>query len=764
MTFKQVRAEKPRANTLTKEAILAFIQTATPNVGVREIARAFDVKGAQRIELKRILKDLAGDGLIADTRRSIKRDELPQVAVVAIRDQDADGDLFATPLHWNEDQDGTPPRILVTATRDYVGPALGLGDHVLARIRPLKDGDVSGARYQASPIKRLPREKTRKLGLLHKAGHGFVIQSIDKKDMNGWRVSVASLNGAVDGDLVAIEIEGAGRTGVREARVVDRIGNPKAERAISMIAAHNHGLRDQFDDDVGAELQALPALDRTNREDLTRVPLVTIDPEDAKDHDDAVFAERDTDSANEGGFAVIVAIADVSFYVRPNSALDREARLRGNSVYFPDRVIPMLPEKLSNDLCSLKEGELRPCLAVRMVFDRDGKKIAHRFTRGLMRSAAKLSYQKAQAAIDGAPSKKTAALLEPVLKPLWQAYTLLAQARHKRGPLDLDLPERKIILDKRGQVSRIVVPQRLDAHRLIEEFMIQANVAAAETLEAKKSPLVYRVHDAPASEKLLALSEFLSTLGINVPKTGFNRPSQFNRLLEKAKGTEQEELLNEVVLRSQARAEYSGTNAGHFGLNLRRYAHFTSPIRRYADLIVHRALVSAAGLGPGGLTDAGKAELNDIAEAISQAERKAMAAERETVDRLIAMHLSERTGEIFDARISGVTRFGLFVSLLETGADGFVPVATLGRDYYRHVETAHVLIGERSGESYRLGARVTVRLVDANPAAGALRFEMVSEGRVLPGLAKMAKKRRVRHLAGQRRKEDHRQSARKPGR
>ena len=448
----------------------------------------------------------------------------------------------------------------------------------------------------------------------------------------------------------------------------------------------------------------------------------------------------DDNSANPGGFVVIVAIADVAFYVRSGTAIDQEARLRGNSVYFPDRVVPMLPEKLSNDLCSLREGTLRPALAVRMVFDQTGKKRSHHFIRAMMRSAAKLSYGQAQAAIDGKPDAKTEPLLEPVLRPLWQAYSVLREARNRRAPLDLDLPERKIILDNQGLVSRIFVPERLDAHRLIEEFMIQANVSAAEALEEQKSPLIYRVHDSPSSEKLIALSEFLASLGIGASKTGWNRPGQFNRVLERVAGTEHEELLNEVVLRSQAQAEYSVANLGHFGLNLRRYAHFTSPIRRYADLIVHRALISAFMFGEGGLGAEEKVKLTAIAETISKSERKAMSAERETYDRLIAMHLAERVGEQFPGRISGVTRFGLFVKLYDTGADGFVPVASLGRDYYKHVEAAHALVGERTGESYRLGDKIEVRLVAANPAAGALRFEMLSDGRFSPSLAKMRRK------------------------
>ncbi len=744
MTVKTKRAEPARSKVPTKEDILQFIRSSTANIGRREIARAFDIKGSDRIDLKRMLKELAADGLIADPKRGMRKDALPKVAVIVVRAQDRNGDLVASPLNWNEDEDGAPPRILLEVTRRYEGPAIGVGDHVLARLREAggeNDGGAGAIDFLASPIKRLPRERPRQLGILRKSGRGFVVESIDKKDLKEWPVLDGEVDGAEDGELVRFDTVRDVRLNRPSARITEQIGHPKAEKAVSLIAIHNHGLRDCFGDECLAELEKLPEASMKHREDLTRVPLITIDPDDAKDHDDAVWAAPDADPANEGGCIVIVAIADVSFYVRSGSAIDHEASLRGNSVYFPDRVVPMLPETLSNGLCSLREGELRPCLAVRMVFDRSGKKLSHRFARAMMRSAAKLSYTQAQAAIDGKPNEKTAPLVEPILKPLWQVYSVLKEARIRRGPLDLDLPERKIILDERGLVLRVIVPERLEAHRLIEEFMIQANVAAAEALEAKKSPLIYRVHDAPSSEKLVALSEFLASIDINAPKTSFNRPGQFNKILAKAVGTEHEEILNEVVLRAQAQAEYRPGNLGHFGLNLRRYAHFTSPIRRYADLVVHRALVSAFGLGEGGLSDAEKSKLDAIAEAISQSERKAMSAERETVDRLIAMHLAERTGEEFKARISGVTRFGLFVKLLDTGADGFVPIATLGRDYYKHVENHHALVGERTGESYRLGDRVDVRLVEANPAAGALRFEMTSDGRYSPALARAGRKR-----------------------
>ena len=481
------------------------------------------------------------------------------------------------------------------------------------------------------------------------------------------------------------------------------------------------------------EAEAAKPATLQGREDWRDVPLVTIDPPDAKDHDDAVHAAPDPDPNNKGGYIVHVAIADVAFYVRPDSALDRDALTRGNSVYFPDRVVPMLPERISNDLCSLVPGEPRGALAVRMVIGTDGRKRSHTFHRVLMRSAAKLNYAQAQAAIDGRPDDTTGPLLDPILKPLYTAYALVKLARDERDPLDLDLPERKILLKGDGTVDRVVVPQRLDAHRLIEEFMILANVAAAETLEKKGLPLIYRVHDEPSQEKVHELQEFLKTLDLPFTKSGALRPALFNRVLAQVAGEDHEPLVNEVVLRSQAQAEYSAENYGHFGLNLRRYAHFTSPIRRYADLIVHRALIRALGLGEGALPEDETFEtLAEIAAQISVTERRAMKAERETADRLIAHYLADRIGATFQGRISGVTRAGLFVKLDDTGADGLIPIRTLGTEYYNYDETRHALVGTRSGAMHRLGDVVDVRLVEAAPVAGALRFELLSDGKVIP--------------------------------
>jgi ribonuclease R len=722
----------------SRQEILDFLSTATGEAGKREIARAFGVKGADRIALKTLLRDMADDGQIAGSRRKLSRPgSLPPVTVLEITVRDADGEFIARPATW-DDEHGPAPRILMAENKRDAAPVAGIGDRVLARITPLgADADYP---YQARTIKRLARAAQSLLGIFRALpGGAGVIDPVDRKQLKEWPVARGATNDAENGELVRFEIARASRMGVQTARVTARLGNPRAQQMTSLIAVHAHGIPDTFPDAVLAEAEAAKEPELKRREDLRHVPLVTIDPSDARDHDDAVFAEPDPNAANRGGWVVIVAIADVAAYVRPGSALDKEARKRGNSVYFSDRVVPMLPERLSGGLCSLTERDARACLAVRMVFDKDGRKLQHRFFRALMRSAASLTYEQAQAAIDGRTDEVTAPLLDTVLRPLWGAYASLALARTARGPLELDLPERKILLDDRGRVRGVTSPPRLDAHRLIEEFMISANVAAAETLEAKRSPLIYRVHDSPSKEKLAALGEFLSTIGIKLPKSGTLRPAQFNRILAETRATPTAELVGEVILRSQAQAEYAPANAGHFGLNLRKYAHFTSPIRRYADLVVHRALVRALGFGNDGLTDAEIGELDQIAQWISDTERRAMAAERETADRLIAAYLADRIGATFHARVSGLVRTGLFVRLIETGADGFVPASSIGHEYFYHDEVRQALVGEDTGLAYRLGDPVEVRLVEAIPTAGALRFEMLSEGRSIGARPKGAR-------------------------
>jgi len=715
-----------------REEILNYIRSSPGKVGKREIARAFGIKGGDRLELNNLLAGMSEDGTLSGDRKHLRRKgSLPAVTVLEVTGRDDDGDLIARPAVW--DEEGDAPLVLI-APRSARGPEIDIeanisvGDRVLARISEFSEPEGE-YRFQAFPIKRLPREKRRLIGIYRASKRGGgTIEPIDRKQLRSWSVRGGDEGDAKDGDLVRFDLPRKGRLHIPQARILESLGNPDDQRQISLIAVHAHGIPDDFPEGVITEAESLQEPTLSGRTDLRNVPLVTIDPPDARDHDDAVYAEPDEDAANPGGWIVLVAIADVAHFVRPGSRLDREAQLRGNSVYFPDRVVPMLPERISNDLCSLREGENRACLAVRMVFDKNGSKRSHTFMRGMMRSAAKLSYQEAQAAIDGRPSDKAGPLLDRVLRPLWGAYGTLAVARDKRGPLDLDLPERKILLDEKGHVRDVVTPERLTAHRLIEEFMIQANVAAAETLEQRKTPVVYRIHDQPSKEKLASLRDFLDTIGMKLPQASSLKAANFNGILEHAKTLPVADLVNEVVLRSQSQAEYNIDNIGHFGLNLRRYAHFTSPIRRYADLLVHRALVKAQHLGEGGLDDIEVGRLREIAQQISDAERRAMAAERETADRLIAMHLADRVGAKFIGRIAGVTRSGLFVRLKDTGADGFVPVSSLSNDFYNHVEAEHALVGKRTGETFRLGDTVEVRLIEVVPSAGALRFEMLTEG------------------------------------
>ncbi|MCZ7890528.1 ribonuclease R [Agrobacterium salinitolerans] len=718
----------------SREVLLKFIADHPQQASKREIAKAFGLKGENRVVLKALLKELEADGMVHKSRKSLTRPGgLPPVTVLDITTRDKDGELIGRPAEWPEDL-GAAPAVLIRQSsqdRGKKAPAAGLGDRILAKIFPSKEN--SGPAYTARVVKLIDRRQNALLGVFKEApGGGGRLMPIDRRGEE-MVIDPDGVGDAKDGDLIEVETSrNSGRYGLTRAKVLSVIGSVASEKAISMIAIHAHGIPHIFPPNVLAEADAAKAATMSHREDWRDLPLITIDPADAKDHDDAVYAEPDHSPDNPDGVIVTVAIADVSWYVRPGAPLDREALKRGNSVYFPDRVVPMLPERISNDLCSLKEGVDRPALAVRMTFSKEGRKASHTFHRIMMKSAAKLSYQQAQAAIDGTPDDKTGPLLEPILKPLWHAYEVMKRGRDRRQPLELDMPERKIQLRPDGTVDKVVIPERLDAHKLIEEMMIQANVAAAETLEKKKQPLVYRVHDAPTLSKQEVLREFLGTIGISMAKGAAMRANSFNGILARAIDTPHQIMVNEMVLRSQSQAIYSPENIGHFGLNLMKYAHFTSPIRRYADLIVHRALVGSLGLGEGGITPQEEATLDDIAAEISTFERRAMAAERDTVNRLIAHHLSERVGEEFEGRVGGVTKAGLFVALPQFGADGFVPISTIGTDYFLYDEAHQALTGEKTGLGYQLGDTVQVRLAEAVPLAGALRFDMLSPGRKMP--------------------------------
>ncbi|MBC7497103.1 MAG: VacB/RNase II family 3'-5' exoribonuclease [Sphingomonadaceae bacterium] len=708
------RPPAPPPGLPTAEAILAFVASSTTPVGKREIAKAFGLHAQDKIALKGLLRDMADAGqLDAGAKRTVhKGGGLPRVTVVRV--VEVSEGVFAVPDTW--DRSTPPPRVRVVEGSKR--GALGLGDRVLARI------EETGGGYSAFPMKKLAKTEEFVLGILRQDGGSggvgaYRLVPVDKRSRIDFLVT--DRGAAEVGDLVLAEP--AGRGPHLTARVIEVLGDPFAPRSFSLIAIHAKGLPCRFSEAATEQAekaahQPLGAKD-SGREDLRHLPILTIDPADARDHDDAVWAAPSADPGNPGGWDAIVAIADVSFYVPEGSALDRAARERGNSVYFPDRVVPMLPEVLSADACSLVAGEDRAVLACHLVIGPDGGVRSHRFTRAVIRCTTNIAYEDAQATIDAGTGQHLA-----TLRPLWGAWGALTKARDARSPLDLDLPERRVELDPTGTITAIVTRERLDAHRLIEDFMIAANVAAAQALEAKRTVCMYRVHEAPPREKLVALKDYLETFGIPFALGQVVAPKTFNTLLAKVKGEAFAQQVSEQVLRTQTQAYYSPTNLGHFGLALRSYGHFTSPIRRYADLMVHRALVRAYKLGDDGLSDAEVALMPRTAEHISMTERRAMEAERETVDRYVAAYLSTRVGETMPTRITGVAKFGFFATVDGVGGDGLVPVSTLGAEYFVFNEEARTLEGSASGTRYAAGQTLDLRLAEANPITGSLRFEL----------------------------------------
>jgi len=728
----------------TKPQILDWISEHPEQASKRDIAKAFGIKGAARIDLKRMLRELEDEGHLAKRKRNYRDPEkLPPVGVLQVVGTDKDGDLMARPLEWH----GEGPEPKVQMVLRGTDGALGGGDRILAKLREVKGEEHH---YEGRLIRKIGSNPKKILGIFRKGAEGGRIVPIDKGADREWTVAKDAMGGAKDGELVEAEQAGPkGRMGLPKARVVERLGDPSAPRAVSLIAIHQHGIPDEFDDATVAEADSMKPAGLKGREDLRDVPLITIDPSDARDHDDACYAHADDDPKNEGGHVIWVAIADVAHYVRPGSALDREAKERGNSTYFPDRVVPMLPDRLSGDLCSLHQGVPRACIAVRMRVDAHGELVDWKFVRGLMRSAASLNYEEVQEGMDGAPNDKVGPLMEEVIEPLYAAYHALRDARNRRQPLDLDLPERRIVLSEAGEVQSVNFKDRLDAHRLIEEFMVLANVCAGKELVRRNRPLLFRVHEEPSPEKLDALRETAQASGLTLAKGQVLRTEHLNRLLEAAAGGDQAELIIVATLRSMTQAYYSPENFGHFGLALGTYAHFTSPIRRYSDLVVHRALISAHGWGKDGLTDQDIETLDVTAAHISETERRSMNAERDTTDRYLASYLADRVGNEFTGRISGIARFGCFVRLDETGADGLIPIRSLGQEYFHFDREAQTLMGSDTGSVIGVGQRVTVRLAEAVPVTGGLLLDLLAiEGDTVKPGASAKRGKPVRRKAG----------------
>jgi ribonuclease R len=668
-----------------------------------------------RPRLKELIREVSRSGAIerGPKRKIAATATLPEIGIIEITGIDFDGEMIAVPVDWR----GEAPTPTIVVVPEPGTPALGRGERAVARFARRAEGG-----YEARIVRAVAGAPDRIVGVFRGEADGGRLEPTDRKIRTEFRIARGDTHGAAAGDIVLAEALPGRRLGLPQARVIERIGDSATPRAFSLIAIATHGIPTAFPQPalkIAASAKPVALGDRT---DLRAIPLVTIDGEDARDFDDAVWAEPDP--AHDGGWHLLVAIADVAWYVRDGDALDRAAHERGNSVYFPDRVVPMLPEELSNELCSLKPDVDRACLAAHLWIDGDGNLRNHRFVRGLMRSAARLTYDQAQAAIDGNPNDLARPLLEPVLRPLFSAYRALDQARRRRGALDLDLPERRVLLGADGHVARIEPRARHDSHKVIEEFMIAANVAAAETLERKKRLCMYRVHESPDPLKLAGLRDFLKELGmpgLALAKGQVVRPEHFNRILARAAGTPQAEMINMLVLRSQAQAVYSPENHGHFGLGLRAYAHFTSPIRRYSDLLVHRGLIECHGW-ENSEAERSLEEFKSMGEHISMTERRAAAAERGALDRYATAFLADRVGAIFAARVNGVTRAGLFVTLNETGADGLVPISRLPGDFYVHDERRHRLVGRRTQAVYALGDPIMVKLAEADSMTGSLAF------------------------------------------
>ncbi|MCH8685629.1 ribonuclease R [Sphingosinicellaceae bacterium A1X5R2] len=713
--------KRQTAGLPTREEIVAFIKDSPVAVGKREIARAFGLSGAEKIGLKAILKDLEVEGEIerAAGRTFHVGGQLPKVAAIKITKVTADGDIFGEPEVW--EHPGRPPTVKIMERGRRAN--LGVGDRCVARIETRGDG-----RFRGHMLKRLERKVENVLGVVRKAGREWRLEVADKRLRAEFIIPPDMLNEAENGELVLAEPMGRGRPlGLQPVKVIERLGDPFAPKSFSLIAIHQKGIPTEFSDAALAQAEASSRQPLGAREDLRHIPFLVIDPVDARDHDDAIWAEPDDDPKNKDGWQLGVAIADVSYFVQPGSALDHDARERGNSVYFPDRVVPMLPHSLSSDACSLTSDADKAALVCLMTVSATGQIKSWRFTRALIRCAANLAYEQAQAAIDGHADEHTAPHTKGLWN-LWGGWGALKAARDIREPLDLDLPEKRVILDERGRIVEIRVRERFDAHRVIEDYMIAANVAAAKELEghhASGVTGVYRIHEPPTQEKLVSLKDYLETLEVNLALGQVVRPAVFNRILEVTKEEPFAEQIAEQVLRTQTQAYYGTESVGHFGLSLQSYAHFTSPIRRYADLMVHRGLVRALGLGEGGLTDEQVKHLASTAEHISMTERRAMEAERDTVDRYIAAYLSERIGEVFPGRVTGVAKFGLFVTIEGLGGDGLIPISTLGDERFHFDEASRRLEGGWSGASFFLGQKMPIRLVEANPVTGGMRFELV---------------------------------------
>ena len=694
------------------QELMDYLNQQGGTVNKRHIARNFKIKGENRKELRKMIKELKSSGVIEvkeDGRKNRLRlaGKLSEYEQIEITGIDSMGDLIARPLDWRSQKE--MPQIVIV--KNKINPPAGVGDIVQARLKQLKK-----YLYEGEIIRRITSSGNQMVGVYE----NNKVYSVDRRLKQAFALLDVPRD-VHNKDIVLVEIPSI-RSREPIARFIQKIGSSTDPHAATLIAIYMHHLPVMFLKQTEKEVKNLtiPPLDE-KRIDLRHISFVTIDGADAKDFDDAVWAEPDESAENKGGYHVMIGIADVSWYVRPETALDMDAKLRGNSVYFPDRVIPMLPFEVSNGVCSLRPNEDRAALVCEVFLDKNGVKKQHRFLRALIRSSRRLTYTEVEEAIQ---NKTPIVGLEDEIKSLKNVYDVLRKQRKKRGVIEIDVPEQQVELDSKGNILSIHPREMLSSMHLIEELMILANVAAAETLEEKKMPVMYRVHDRPSAEKLKTLNNFLQSIKvIKKPLSENALPHDFNDVLIRTKTSDKSFAINEFVLRSQSQACYSPENIGHFGLSLLRYAHFTSPIRRYADLMVHRALVDALKLGEGGLSKESVVDFESVARHISQTERQAAAAEQDSIDRYIAAYLKNKENKTFKVRISSITSFGIFVRLESFGADGFIPMRYLGGDFYDYDERTQTLIGRATGRKFQVGEKLQAVLKEVSPLTGGLLFK-----------------------------------------
>ncbi|HEB74014.1 MAG TPA: ribonuclease R [Candidatus Desulfofervidus auxilii] len=704
-----------KKSSITPKKIIKYMSQVDKPVTIREICRHLGLK--ERKKVQEILTDLEKQGKIIQI--SSQRYGLlhKMNLVVGHLSYHPDGYGFVIPEKEKKGDIFIKPRHLKKAMH---------GDRVIVRLDKRRRGRLA----EGEIVRILERKNKYIVGIFETDGQvGFLIPE-EQRFATEIVIPLSWAKKAGSGQMVVAEIvrfpnlhRGA------LAKIVEVLGDASLLSTQTQIVTYKYNLPQIFPEPAlkEAEEAASQAVSLNSRTDLRRLTFFTIDGEKAKDFDDAVGIKKE-----KSGYRLYVSIADVAHYVPPHSVLDREAFLRGNSVYFPEQVLPMLPFSLSQGICSLNPKQDRLTITVEMRFTQHGEMVNYNIYQSVIQSKARLTYSQVQSVLDNRGSGIRSKRIIGALQLMAELAEILRQRRMKRGSLDFDLPEPKVILDLLGHTTDIIRAERLFSHKIIEEFMIATNETVAMHLTEQGWPMVYRVHDKPTEEKVVAFTKLIETLGYNFPLKKEYTPIDFQRLLEEVKGSPHEFLVNRLLLRSLKQARYSSYNTGHFGLASDCYTHFTSPIRRYADLVVHRILKKQLHYK----RPQAKLikNLEGICEHISEKERIAMEAEREIIDRLRVQFMTNKIGEEYDGVISGVTGFGFFVELNSVFVEGLVRLSSLHDDYYFFDQRNFTLIGKRTRKSFRLGDKVRVRVIDVKPHRREIELHLLKKYQIFSNL------------------------------